>query len=104
MFILDDLSKKQSFNMIQVTYLTRGLPVTPRYSLKPSVIMDTVSKPVTQILTPYCYKKIIHLSPCAIVPLIKSRPRTNPIPKARLTMTYLETHPITRSTRNNKEG
>jgi hypothetical protein len=49
-------------NMIQVTYPTKGLPVTPRYSLKPSVTPDTVSKPVTQTLTPCCYKKIIHLS------------------------------------------
>jgi hypothetical protein len=40
--------------MIQVTYPTRGLLVTPRYSLKLPVTPDTVSKPVTQILTP-CY-------------------------------------------------
>jgi hypothetical protein len=91
-------------NIIQVTYPTRGLPITPRYSLKPSVTLDTVSRPVTQILTPSCYKEIIHLPSCAIVPLIKIKPRTNPIPKAMLSMTYPETHPISRSTRNNKEG
>jgi hypothetical protein len=34
-------------NMIQVTYQTRGLPVTPRYSLKLSVTPEIVSKPVT---------------------------------------------------------
>jgi hypothetical protein len=33
-------------NMIQLTYPTRGLPVTPRYSLKLPVTPDTVSKPV----------------------------------------------------------
>jgi hypothetical protein len=43
-------------------------------------------------------------SPCAIVQLIKIRPKTIPIPKAMLSMTYPETHPITRSIRNNKEG
>jgi hypothetical protein len=91
-------------NMIQVTYQTRGLPVTPRNRLKLSVIPDTVSKPVTQILTPCCYKKIIHLLSCAMVRLIKIRPKTNPIPKAMLSMTYPETHLITRSIRNNKEG
>jgi hypothetical protein len=91
-------------NMIQVTYQTRGLPVTPKNSLKTSVTPDTVSKPVTQILTPCCYKKITRLLSCAIVPLIKIRPKTYPIPKAMLGMTYSETHPITRSTRNNKEG
>jgi hypothetical protein len=91
-------------NMIQVTYPTRGLPVTPRYSLKLSVTPDTVSKLVTQILTPCCYKTIIHLPSYAIVRLIKIRSTTNPIPKAMLSMTYLETHPITRSTRNNKEA
>jgi hypothetical protein len=90
-------------NMIQVTYQIRRLPVTPRYSLKSSVIPDTVSKPVTQILTPCSYKKLIHLPSCAIVQLIKIRPRKIPIPKAILSMTYLKTHPITRSTRNNKE-
>jgi hypothetical protein len=91
-------------NMIQVTYPTRGLPVTPRYSLKPSITPDTVSKPVTQTLTPCCYKNIIHLPPYAIVWLIKIRPKTILIPKAMLSMTYPETHPITRSIRNNKEG
>jgi hypothetical protein len=65
-------------NMIQVTYPTRGLSVTPRYSLKLSVIPDTVSKPVTQILVPCCYKKMIHLSPCAIVRLIKIKTKDNP--------------------------
>jgi hypothetical protein len=90
-------------NMIQVTYPTRGLPVTPRYSLKPSITPDTVSKPVTQTLTPCYYKKIIHLPSCAVVPLIKIRPRTNAIPKAMLSMTNPETHPITRSTWNKKE-
>jgi hypothetical protein len=55
-------------NMIQVAYPTRGLPVTP----------DTVSKPVTQILTPCCYKKIIHLPPCVIVWLIKIKTKDNP--------------------------
>jgi hypothetical protein len=90
--------------MIQVTYPTRGLPVTSRYSLKLSVTLDIVSKPVTQILTPCCYRKIIHLPSYAIVQLIKIRPTTNPIPKAMLSLTYPETHPITRSTRNNKEG
>jgi hypothetical protein len=89
-------------NMIQVTYQTRGLPVTPRYSLKLLVTLDTVSKPVTQILIPCCYKKILQPPSCAIVWLIKIRPRTNPIPKAMLSMTYPETHPITRSTGNNK--
>jgi hypothetical protein len=91
-------------NMIQVTYPTRGLSVTPRYSLKLPVTPDTVFKPVTQILTPCCYKKIIHLPPYAIVWLIKIRPTTNPIPKAMLSMTYPENHPITRLSRNNKEG
>jgi hypothetical protein len=91
-------------NMIQVTYPTRGLPVTPRYSLKPLVTLDTVSKSITQILPPCCYKNIIHLPSCAIVWLIKIRPKTNPIPKAMLSMTSLETHLISRSTRNNKEG
>jgi hypothetical protein len=43
-------------------------------------------------------------SPCAIVQLIKIRPKAIPIPKAMLSMTYPETHPITRSIRNNKEG
>jgi hypothetical protein len=91
-------------NMIQVTYPSRGLLVTPRYNLKPSVTPNTVSKLVTQILTPCCYKRIIHLSPCVIVWLTKIRPTTIPIPKAMLSMTYVETHPITRSTRNNNEG
>jgi hypothetical protein len=91
-------------NMIQVTYPIRGLPVTPRYSLKLSVTPDTVSKPITQILAPCCYKKIIHLPPYAIVRLIKIRPKTIPISKTMLSMTYPETHPITKSTRNNKEG
>jgi hypothetical protein len=91
-------------NMIQVTYQTRGLPVTPRYNLKQSVTLGTVSKLVTQILTPCCYKKIIHPPSCAIVRLIKIRPRTNPIPKAMLSMTYPKTHPITRLSRNDKEG
>jgi hypothetical protein len=91
-------------NMIQVTYQIRGLPVTPRYSLKLSVTPDTISKLVTQILTLCCYRKIIHLRSYAIVRLIKIRPMTNPIPKAMLSMTYPETHPITKSTRNNKEG
>jgi hypothetical protein len=91
-------------NMIQVTYPTRGLPVIPRYSLKLSVTLDTVSKPVTQILTPCCHRKIIHLPSYAIVQLIKIRPMTNPIPKEMLSMTYLETHPITRLSRDNKEG
>jgi hypothetical protein len=90
-------------NMIQVMYPTRGLPVTPRYSLKPSVTPDTVFKLVTRTLTSYCYKKIIHLPPCVVVPLIKIRPRINPISKAMLSMTYPETHPTTRSIRNNKE-
>jgi hypothetical protein len=91
-------------NMTQVTYQTRGLPVTPRHSLKLSVTLNIVSKPVTQILTPCCYKRIIHLPSSAIVQLIQIRPRTNPIPKARLSMTYPETHPIFRLSRNNKEG
>jgi hypothetical protein len=91
-------------NMIQVTYPTRGLQVTPRYSLKLPVTPDTVSKPVTQILTPYCYRKNIHLPSYAIVRFIKIRPTTNPIPKAMLIMTYPETHPITRLSRNNTEG
>jgi hypothetical protein len=65
-------------NMIQVTYQTRRLPVTPRYSLKSSVTPDTVSKPITQILTPCCYKKIIHLSSCLIVWLIKIKTKENP--------------------------
>jgi hypothetical protein len=91
-------------NMIQVTYPTRGLPVTPRHSLKLPVTLDTVSKPATQILTPCCYKKIIHLPSYAVVWLIKIRPTTNPIPKAMLSMTYPETHPITRLSRNNMEG
>jgi hypothetical protein len=65
-------------NMIHVTYPTRGPPVTPRHSLKLPVTPDTVSKPVTQILTPCCYKKIIHLSPCAIVRLIKIKTKDNP--------------------------
>jgi hypothetical protein len=91
-------------NMTQVTYQTRGLPVTSRYSLKLSVTLDTVSKPVTQILTPCCYKKIIHIPSCAILRLIKIRPKTNPIPKAMLSMSYPETHPISRLSRNNKEG
>jgi hypothetical protein len=43
-------------NMIWVTYQTRRLSVTP----------STVFKPVTQILTPCCYKKIIHLPLCTI--------------------------------------
>jgi hypothetical protein len=91
-------------NMIQVTYPTRVLPVTPRYSLKPLVTSDTVSKPITQTLTPCRYKKDYPSSPCATVRLIKIRPKTIPIHKAMLSMTYPETHPITRSTRNNKEG
>jgi hypothetical protein len=91
-------------NMIHVTYQIRGLLVTPRYSLKLSVTPDTISKLVTQILTLCCYRKIIHLRSYAIVRLIKIRPMTNPIPKAMLSMTYPETHPITKSTRNNKEG
>jgi hypothetical protein len=90
--------------MIRVTYQTRGLLVTPRYSLKPSVTLDTISKPVTQIQTPCCYKKIIHLPSCAIVWLIKIRQKRNPIPKAMLSMTYPETHSISRSTKNSKEG
>jgi hypothetical protein len=65
-------------NMIQVIYPTRGLPVTPRHSLKLSVTLDTVSKPVTQILTSCCYKKINHLPPCAIVWLIKIKTKDNP--------------------------
>jgi hypothetical protein len=65
-------------NMIQVIYPTRGLPVTPRHNLKLPVTPDTVSKPVTQILTPCCYKKIIHLPPCAIVRLIKIKTKDNP--------------------------
>jgi hypothetical protein len=64
-------------NMIQVTYPTGGLPVTPRYSLKLSVTPDTVSKLVTQILTPCCYRKFIHLPPCAIVRLIKIKTKDN---------------------------
>jgi hypothetical protein len=91
-------------NMIQVTYPTRGLSITPRYSLKLSVTPNTVSKLVTQILIPYYYKKIIHLPSCAIFLLIKIRTRTNSILKAMLTITYPEIHPITRSIRNNKEG
>jgi hypothetical protein len=91
-------------NMIRVTYQTRGLSVTPTNSLKPSITLNTVSKPVTQILTPYCYKKIIHLPSCAIVWLIKIRPKTNPISKAMLSITYPKTYPISRLTRNNKEG
>jgi hypothetical protein len=96
--------QEPALNMIHVTYPTRVLPVTPRYSLKSSVIPDTVSKLVTQILTPCCYKKIIHLPSCAIIRLIKIRPKTILITKAMLSVTYPETHPITRSTRNNKEG
>jgi hypothetical protein len=65
-------------NMIQVTYPTRVLPVTPRHSLKLPVTPDIVSKPVTQILTPCCYKKIIHLPPYAIVRLIKIKTKHNP--------------------------
>jgi hypothetical protein len=65
-------------NMIQVTYPTRELPVTSRHSLKLSITPDTVFKPVTQILTPYCYKKIIHLPPCIIVRLIKIKTKDNP--------------------------
>jgi hypothetical protein len=91
-------------NMIWVTYQTRGLSITPRNSLKLSVTSDTVSKPVTKILTPCCYKKIIHLLSYATVWLIKIGPRMNPIPKAMLSMTYPETHPVSRSTRNSKEG
>jgi hypothetical protein len=90
--------------MIWVTYQTRGLLVTPRNSVKPSVAPDTVSKLVTQTIAPCCYKKIIHLPWCAIVRLIKIRPKTNPIPIAMLSMAYLDTHPITRSTRNNMDG
>jgi hypothetical protein len=91
-------------NMLQVTYQTTWLPVTPRNSLKLSVSLDTVSKSVTPILPPRCYKKIIHLPSCAIVQLIKIRPKTNPIHKAMLGMTYPETNLISRSTRNNKDG
>jgi hypothetical protein len=65
-------------NMIQVTYPTRGLSVTPKHSLKLSVTPDTVSKPVTQILIPCCYKKIIHLPSCVIVWLIKIKTKDNP--------------------------
>jgi hypothetical protein len=54
MFILGDLSKNRSLNMIYVTYQTRGLPVTPKNSFKLSVAWDTVSKSVTQILPPCC--------------------------------------------------
>jgi hypothetical protein len=90
-------------NMIQVTYQTRGLLVTPRYSLKLLITPDTVSKLVTQILTSCCYKMIIHPPSCAIVLFIKIRPKTNPISKAMLIMTYQETHPISRLSRNNKE-
>jgi hypothetical protein len=104
MFILDDLSKNRSLIWLGWHNQTRGLLVTPRNSLKLSVTPDIVSKLVTQILTPYCYKNIIHLPPCAIVWLLKIRPKTYPIPKAMLSMTYPKTHPITRSTRNNKEG
>jgi hypothetical protein len=64
-------------NMIQVTYPTRGQPITPRYSLKLPVTPCTVFKPVTQILTPCCYKKIIQLPPCAIVQLIKIKIKDN---------------------------
>jgi hypothetical protein len=49
-------------------------------------------------------QKIIHLSSCAIVRLINIRPKINPNPKAMLSMIYPETHPITRSTKNSKEG
>jgi hypothetical protein len=91
-------------NMIQVTCQIRGLPATPRNSLKLSVTPNTISKPVTQILPPCCYKKIIHLLSCALVQLINIRPKTNLIPKAMLSMMYPETHPKTRSTRNNREG
>jgi hypothetical protein len=91
-------------HMMLVTYSTRGLSVTPRYSIKPTVTPDTVSKPVTQILIPCCYKKIIHLPSYVVVGLIKIRPKTNRIPKAPLSRTYPETHPIPSSTRNNKEG
>jgi hypothetical protein len=96
--------QEPALNMIQVAHQIRELPVTPRYSLKLSVTTDTVSKPVIQILTPCCYKKIIHHTTCAVVPLIKIRPRTNQIPKAMLSMTYPETHPISRLPRNDKEG
>jgi hypothetical protein len=91
-------------NMIWVTYQTRGLPVTPRYSLKPSITPNTVFKSAIQILPPCCYKKIIHLFSCGIIWLIKIRPKINPIPKAMTSMTYPETHPISRSTSNSKEG
>jgi hypothetical protein len=90
-------------NMIQVTYQIRGLPITPRNSLKLSITPDTVSKLVTQIIPPCYYKNIIHLPSCAIVWLIKFWSKTNPILKVMLSMTYPETHPITRS-RYNKEG
>jgi hypothetical protein len=91
-------------NMIQVAYPTRGLPVTPRHSLKLPVTPDTVSKTVTQILTPCCYKKIIGVPSYAIVWLIKIRPTITPIPNVMLSMTYPETHPTTKLSRNNKEG
>jgi hypothetical protein len=104
MFILDDPSKDQFLIWFEWHNQTRGPPVTPRNSFKLSVTPNTISKPVTQILTRYCYNKIIHLSPCAIVWLIKIRPKTYPISKAMLNMTYPETDPITRSTRNNKKG
>jgi hypothetical protein len=96
--------QEQVLNMIQVRYPTGGLPVTPRYSLKVSVTSGTVSKLVIQILPPCCYKKIIHLPSCIIVWLFKIRPKTNPIPKVMLSMTYPETHLISRLSRNNKEG
>jgi hypothetical protein len=65
-------------HMIQVTYQTRGLPISPRYCLKLSVTLDTVSKPVTQIVISCGYKKIIHLLSCAIVQLIKIKTKDNP--------------------------
>jgi hypothetical protein len=65
-------------NMIQVTYYTRGLPVTPRNSFKPSVTLDTVFKPVNQILTPCSYKKIIHLPSCVIVQISQIKTTDQP--------------------------
>jgi hypothetical protein len=90
-------------NMIQVTYPIKGLLVTPRYSLKLSITPDSFQighpNPTTMLL-----QKDYSSSLMCNSPIIKIRPWTNPIPKVMLSITYPETHPITRSTRNNKEG
>jgi hypothetical protein len=91
-------------NMIWVTYQTRGLPVTPRSDLKLLVSPDTPSKLVTQILPHVATKRWSIFPHVQKNQLIKIRPKTNPIPKALLSVTYPETHPITWSIRNSKEG